>query len=119
MHSRALSLALALLLLVTQQFGLQHRLSHALRAPADRGIAAAAVDPAYTAQTEGEPSADSPCQICIALAATVLASLPALLGWRITRQPGSTPVRSTRPAPAARHGAPYLARAPPTLLALT
>ncbi len=119
MHSRTLSFVLALLLLVTQQFGLQHRLSHALRAPADRAPVTATGNPVYLAQAEGDMSADSPCQICIALAATVLASLPALLGWRPACQPGSPPVRAARPLPAASHHAPYVARAPPTWLALT
>jgi hypothetical protein len=129
MRLRALSLALALLLLLTQQFGLQHMLSHALRAPtADRALLAdgalpagapLTTDPTPAALSDEVPGADRLCQVCLVLSAFVAACLPALLAWRARPQRWHLSAASRRQAPHLRPGAPYLARAPPAGLALT
>lgn len=77
MSSRCLALALALLLLVTQQLGLNHLLSHGLPTPP---AAAAAGTGAGAPQPEAS-AADGLCQVCLALAVLGTAALPALLRW--------------------------------------
>ena len=129
MHARTLALALALLLLLTQQFGALHSLSHSLAA-AHQAQAQAQATTTTTATanhvaTPATSSADSPdsglpadstCQVCLVLAALGLAALPGLLRWwlRRVRQPAPTASgRPTWPTPAA---AQYRARAPPARL---
>ena len=129
MHHRALALALTLLLLLTQQLGAQHRSSHGPQsaAQATRSTPAATAVPLTAWQpgsTRPGASADEPmppdgsladtqCQVCLLLAALVVAALPALLHWR------GQALRSTAPPalPTLRHrataGQPYQARAPP------
>lgn len=119
LQRRALALALGLLLLLTQQVGLHHLLSHALGAP---GAAAAALDGANgaapgEADRDGGQPADSLCQVCLALAALGLAALPATWRWLAPRLPAATPAPRPAPGRTARAASPYLARAPPALQA--
>ena len=131
MTPRLIALALTLVLLFTQQLGLQHLLAHGLQSaglavasasahtsahtsshtssqPGTRHIAG---DPAtdYTADT----AADGQCQACLALVVLGTATLPALLRWAAlvhhAALPGAPWVRTVRRGAAA----PYLARAPP------
>ena len=115
MQHRALALALALLLLVTQQFGLQHLLSHG-SAAASWVTAGAAAD--ASPADDGQP-ADGSCAVCAVLASIAFAVLPALLLWQATRRRGSAPRLPARETPAARSNPHYLARAPPAQLAMT
>jgi hypothetical protein len=119
MTPRLIALALALVLLVTQQLGLPHLLSHGLQAS---GLATAASTSAHPADhaatasatsTDADSAADGLCQACLALVVLGTATLPALLRW------AAVVIRAAAPeAPAWRPvrrgaGAPYLARAPP------
>ncbi|MDO9286259.1 MAG: hypothetical protein Q7U26_15295, partial [Aquabacterium sp.] len=81
MRQRTRSIALALLLLVTQQLGLLHLLSH-LAPPAGHGMVQGATDraPAH-ADGSGNDAADALCQACLVLATLGAATLPALLRW--------------------------------------
>ena len=128
MFTRTRAFALALLLLLTQQFGVLHSLSHVRLLPAGVAVAGAATASNGTAaQAATEPShaastelpADGLCQVCLLLAALGAAALPALLQWRAERQRSLNPNRPALPAWRARPGAPYLARAPPHRSALT
>ena len=143
MSRRVLALALALLLLLTQQLGVQHRAAHGLSIGRDAGshsawtadalalsgTGLAGLGLASTGLTStglddigastGDPAAPNPhageaaCQVCLLLAALTLAALPAWLCWR--------GLALRHPAPAARAavparaaaGRPYQARAPP------
>ena len=128
MTPRLIALALALLLLLTQQLGLQHLLSHGLRnAALVAGVATSAytaytadtADSAHTAHTAAgdttatDVTADGLCQVCLALVVLGTAALPALLRWaaRVLRAaaPAALAVRAVRRGA----GAAYLARAPP------
>ena len=115
MQHRALALALALLLLVTQQFGLQHLLSHG-SAAASWVAAGAAADASPAA--DGQP-ADGSCAVCVVLASIGFAVLPALLLWLAARRRGSAPPMPAHKALDTRSIANYLARAPPAPLAMT
>lgn len=117
MRQRTLSFALALLLLVTQQLGLLHLLSH-LAPPAGPGVAQLAADraPAH-ADGAGNDAADALCQACLVLATLGAATLPALLRWVAPRAVFAAPARPALPPPATAAGVPYLARAPPAFLA--
>ena len=133
MTPRLIALALALVLLVTQQLGLQHLLAHGLQtsrlaaaaAPAiahaahtaDAAVAAVAADAADTAAGDAaspDAAAEGLCQACLALVVLGTATLPALRRWaaRLRRAvaPSAPVVRAVRRGAAA----PYLARAPPT-----
>jgi hypothetical protein len=112
MQHRALALALALLLLVTQQFGLQHLLSHGSHATS--WVAAGAAADARPAD-DGQP-ADGSCAVCAVLASIAFAVLPALLLWLATRRRGSALQLPACETPAARSNPHYLARAPPAAL---
>lgn len=120
MTPRLIALALALLLLLTQQLGLQHLLSHGLKNAALVAVAATSAptaptaDSADTAHTAAsDATADGLCQACLALVVLGTATLPALLRWaaRVLRAaaPATLVVRAVRRGA----GAPYLARAPP------
>ena len=128
MFTRTRVFALALLLLLTQQFGVLHSLSHVRPLPAGSAVAAtlaAPGSPAATAATAAtdpvgsELPADGLCQVCLLLLALGAAALPALLQWLAVRQPSLQRDRPALPARQTRPGAPYLARAPPRGLALT
>lgn len=118
LHRRALALALAWLLLLTQQVGLLHLLSHAhgpggpapQRGVADAAAPAAAADRLEAA--DGQP-ADDLCRLCLGLAGLGLALVPALLPWL---RAGLAPVAPRWQAlhhAAARPVAAFQARAPP------
>ena len=115
MTPRLIALALALLLLATQQLGLQHLLTHGLQTAGLASVAAASVDTAAgdAAATNAAAAADGLCQVCLALVVLGTATLPALLRWaaRVLRAAaaGAPVVRAVRRGA----GAPYLARAPP------
>ena len=128
MFTRTRVFALALLLLLTQQFGVLHSLSHVRPLPAGSAVAAtlaAPGSPAATAATAAtdpvgsELPADGLCQVCLLLLALGAAALPVLLQWLAVRQPSLQRDRPALPARQTRPGAPYLARAPPRGLALT
>lgn len=119
MTPRLIAVALALVLLVTQQLGLQHLLSHGLQTVGLAAVSTTAHADAATSDTDtdidtgNDDAADGLCQACLALVVLGTAALPGLLRWaaRVLRSPA--PV-----SPAARPvrrgaGAPYLARAPP------
>jgi hypothetical protein len=114
MTPRLIALALALVLLLTQQLGLQHLLSHGLQTAALASVSAHTTDgdPA-TAHTAADTAADGLCQACLALVVLGTATLPALLRWAATVHRAAVP--GARWVRAARRGAaaPYLARAPP------
>jgi len=127
MQHRALALALALLLLVTQQFGLQHLLSHgsaaaswvaagatALASPADTSSADAS--PADANPVDDGQTPDGSCAVCAVLASIAFAVMPALRLWLSTPRRGSAPQLPARETPAARSNPHYLARAPPAAL---
>ena len=125
MFTRTRVFALALLLLLTQQFGVLHSLSHVRPLPAASGVAATLAAPgskaakAATDPVGSELPADGLCQVCLLLVALGAAALPALLQWLAQRQRSLKPNRPALPAWRARPGAPYLARAPPHGSALT
>ena len=123
MRPRLIALALALILLLTQQLGLQHLASHGLQTA---GLAAASAtahtrhtaNTAFTTEdgvsaTDAAAAADGLCQACLALVVLGTAALPALLRWatRVLRgvAPAAAMVRAVRRGAAA----PYHARAPP------
>ena len=125
MFNRTRVFALALLLLLTQQFGVLHSLSHVRPLPAGRAVATAlpalgslaakaAIDPVGS-----ESPGDGLCQICLLLVALGAAALPALLQWLAARQRCPRRVRPALPALQSRRSAPYLARAPPPGPSLT
>jgi hypothetical protein len=125
MRRRLLSLSLALLLLLTQQLGAVHLLSHVLHpdghgpaAVADAGHTAGSAD-AHAADSTHADAGDALCQVCLVLATLVAAALPAVWGWRLPRPQAAT-LALPAPRPAARRAsAPYRARGPPGLPALT
>ena len=125
MFTRTRVFALALLLLLTQQFGVLHSLSHVRPLPAASGVAATLAAPgskaakAATDPVGSELPADGLCQVCLLLVALGAAALPALLQWLAVRQPSLQRDRPALPARQTRPGAPYLARAPPRSPALT
>lgn len=126
MRHRLLSLSLALLLLLTQQLGALHLLSHVLhpggQGPAvwaDADLVAAAPAAADADEATHAAAGDALCQVCLVLATLVAAALPAVWGWR---QPRPQLAALVLPAPrllARRASAPYRARGPPGLPALT
>jgi hypothetical protein len=83
MRQRTLSIALALLLLVTQHLGLLHLLSH-LAPPAGPVVVHGVADPAPAhADAIASDAADAMCQACLVLATLGVATLPALLRQRL------------------------------------
>ena len=125
MLSRTRVFALALLLLLTQQFGVLHSLSHVRPLPAGSAVGVtlgAPGSPAATAATDpvgSELPADGLCQVCLLLVALSAAALPAVLPWLAVRQPSPQRNPPALPARQTHPGAPYLARAPPRSPALT
>lgn len=127
MHTRAVALALALLLLLTQQFSVLHGLAHSL--PSAGGgyaltvsaLAVSAQPAASPSPGDAEPSSspanlppDGACQVCLALAAIGLATLPGVLGWWVARSPQRAPTLARAPTLGAPAAALYRARAPPS-----
>lgn len=110
--SAAIAVALSLLLLVTQQWGTLHALSHGLHGAATAAPAghdAAAAEPALT------DAGDALCQVCLVLAALGAAALPALWRW-LARLPRAAALPTPpRPAAARPARAPWHARGPPVL----
>jgi hypothetical protein len=115
MTPRLIALALALVLLLTQQLGLQHLLSHGLHS-AGLAAAQARVHLAGTAGQDAAPAdaaADGLCQACLALVVLGTATLPALLRWAAMVLRAVVPVAAPARTLLRGAGAPYLARAPP------
>ena len=113
MTPRLIALALALLLLLTQQLGLQHLLSHGLK---NAELAAVAAHTARTATgdaTAADVTADGLCQACLALVVLGTATLPTLLRWAAWALRAAGPAALVVRAVRRDAGAPYLARAPP------
>ena len=116
MTPRLIALALALLLLLTQQLGLQHLLSHGLK---NAELAAVAAYTAHTARTAtgdataADVTADGLCQACLALVVLGTATLPTLLRWAAWALRAAGPAALVVRAVRRDAGAPYLARAPP------
>ena len=112
MTTRLVSIALALLLLVTQPLGLHHLVAHGLQGAAGPARAGAAASP-HDAPAHDDAAADGLCQACLAFVVLGTATPTALAAW--------APVASGHPLPAGpaiapwprRAGTPYLARAPP------
>jgi hypothetical protein len=126
MRRRVLPLFLSLLLLITQQLGVLHMLSHVLHAgtPGATSLAQANGDGAparagAAADAHAHAAAgDALCQVCLVLATLVAAALPAVWRWRAPRPVPLAPAQPACAAPARRATAPYRARGPPTLPAL-
>lgn len=117
MTPRLIAFALALVLLLTQQLGLQHLLSHGLQT-AGLAAAASAEATAHTAahttpDATGDAAADGLCQACLALVVLGAATLPALLRWAALVQPAVAPGAPVQRSVRRGAGAPYLARGPP------
>lgn len=113
MTSRLVSIALALVLLVTQQLGLQHLLTHGLQGAAG-SVGARAVATSHEAPAHDDGSADELCQACVALVVLGSATLPEQPAWALPTAVHDTPAAPAI-APLLRHAAsPYLARAPPS-----
>ena len=112
MTPRLIAFALALLLLVTQQLGLQHLLLHGLQRA---GWAAVATtdQPAHVDASATDAAADGLCQACLALVVLGTATLPALLRWAAPVQRAAAPVAPVARAVRRGAAAPYLARGPP------
>ena len=108
MTPRLIAWALALLLLVTQQLGLQHLLSHGLQSA---GLAAMSTS-AHPAHVDAS-AADGLCQACLALVVLGAATLPAMLRWATLVLRAATPVPPVARVVRRGAGAPYLARGPP------
>lgn len=120
MQARTVSLILALVLLFTQQLGLQHVLSHgqaggAQAPPQAAALTAATPDhPAANAAPHADaPAGDGLCPACLVLATLAMATLPAVLRWLAPRPLAAAPAAPARRAFSARRSSPYLARAPP------
>ena len=78
MRCRLLALSLSLVLLLTQQLGELHLLSHVLQSPAHRAMLAQA-DPGNSASEPHRAVAgDALCQVCLVLATLGAATLPTL-----------------------------------------
>jgi hypothetical protein len=116
--STAIAVALSLLLLVTQQWGSLHLLSHGLHGTANTATATA------TATAGDETSAHEPalvdagdvlCQVCLVLAAVGAAALPALWRWLVRAPRAARLPAPPRPAAARPEPAPWHARGPPVL----
>jgi hypothetical protein len=110
MRHRLLALTLSLVLLLTQQLGGPHLLSHGLQPAAP--AAAVAADGGHAHQAD---AADALCQVCLVLATLGAASLPLLWGWLLRPARSAAPLQRPPPAPARHAGAPYRARGPPGL----
>lgn len=125
MRRRLLSLSLALLLLLTQQLGAVHLLSHVLHpgghgpataAQADQVAGPAAATAAGSIQAD---AGDALCQVCLVLATLLAAALPAVWGWRLPRLRAAALLLPAPRPPVRRASAPYRARGPPGLPALS
>ena len=126
---RLVALALSLLLLVTQQWGMLHVLSHPLHPTgADAALTISASDGATDlgagpeADHDAEPhsaahadAGDALCQVCLVLATLGVAGLPALWRWMPGLLRAAAPRLPAQPAPLRRAPAPWLARGPPVL----
>lgn len=129
MPSRALALVLAWLLLLTQQFGLQHALSHGRMGGLSGGAAGVSVVAAAAAGLsrapgpalpggDGQP-VDGLCAVCLLLATLGAAALATVLRCWATGQRCSALAWRAQPAAATRRVAHYRARAPPAAFALS
>jgi hypothetical protein len=111
---RLVALALSLLLLLTQQWGTLHALSHGLHGgdPAS-AVQTAAPDDAPARHAATADAGDALCQVCLVLAALGAASLPALWRWQGLAPRAAAPLAPRPVSGARRTPAPWQARAPP------
>jgi hypothetical protein len=114
MIRRLHALTLSLALLLAQQLGALHLLSHVLQ-PAAHTAAVAQADGQRATQAD---AGDALCQVCLVLATLAAASLPAVWGVLARRATAAAPRPPCLPAPARPAPAPYRARGPPALPAL-
>lgn len=114
MRRRLLALSLSLLLLLAQQLGAQHMLSHVLQ-PAVPAQLLAQADGGQASQAD---AGDALCQICLVLATLGAASLAAIWRWLAGPVRAAAPLPPPRPQPARPAPAPYRARGPPRRPAL-
>ena len=114
MTRRLLAPILSLVLLLAQQLGALHLLSHVLQPAAHTAVVAQA-DGAQAAQAD---AGDALCQVCLVLATLAAASLPAVWGMRVRQATAAAPRLPCLPAPACPAPAPSRARGPPALPAL-
>ncbi|GCL64267.1 DUF2946 family protein [Pseudaquabacterium pictum] len=127
MRQRLLALSLSLLLLLTQQLGALHLLSHVLQPPGLATLETGA-DSGPHGHDHGHhhgdhhgdgghaDAGDALCQICLVLATLGAASLPVVWGWLARQARGGAPLPMPRPAPRRLATAPWQARAPPLRL---
>ena len=134
----ALALALVLVLLLSQQFGLQHGVSHlgaglvgrgATTAPAAAGATSNRVGSwanswasnraGSSADSTTDSSTDTLCPVCLVLTALGAASLLGLLRRLVALQASGTPTAPACRTVARRAPRQHRARAPPVALALT
>lgn len=110
-HRRLFSLAraslLALVLLLTQQLGMLHVLSHG------QAHGSAATTQHAQPNDHAGHAADALCQLCLVLAALGAAALPALWRWLTPRLRAVAPVRPPLLRVCVAAAAPYQARGPP------
>ncbi len=136
-RSPVLALALALVLLFTQQFGLQHGVLHLRGGPVERwSTSAPGASPAARGQVlvlgtsasqavavaaDGttDNTTDTLCPVCLVLAAIGAATLVGVLRWLVTLQASSAPSAPARHTPARPARRQHHARAPPAVLALS
>lgn len=108
---RLIALTLSLLLLLTQQWGTLHLLSHGLQGTS---VATGPVGDGTAADHQAD-AGDALCQVCLVLAALGAAAAPALWRW-LARAPRATaPLVPPRPAVPRPAPAPWHARGPPVL----
>jgi hypothetical protein len=114
MSRRLTALLLGLLLLLTQQWGTLHLLSHGLQGAA----AMATADAGAPSDRPGDvqPDAgDALCQVCLVLASLAAAGLPALWRWLARPPRAAAPLAPPCLAAPRRAPAPWHARGPPAL----
>lgn len=117
MRQRLLALSLSLLLLLTQQLGTLHLLSHVLQPPGPASLETAA-DGGHHGHGDGghADAGDALCQVCLVLATLGAASLPAAWGWLARQVRNAAPLAMPRPALRPLAAAPWQARGPPVPL---
>ena len=118
MRRRLLALSLSLVLLLTQQLGALHLLSHVLQPAAHTAVLAQADLGNSGPAAHRADAGDALCQVCLVLATLGAATLPTLWGWLARQARVALPLSPQRPAPSRAAPAPYQARGPPRLAGL-
>ncbi len=115
MRRRLLALSLSLVLLLTQQLGALHLLSHVLQPAAHTALLAQAEPDNSGPRAHRADAGDALCQVCLVLATLGAATLPTLWGWLARQVRTAMPLAPPRPAPSRPVPAHYHARGPPAL----